>query len=78
MQDEAEGMVPTSRLELVADLPYRRQSDHPEGLELWPEAGNGAFLVVYDAPGPERLNASAKTVRADILRPRPDHSGPRA
>ncbi|MGK7870543.1 DUF3616 domain-containing protein [Falsiroseomonas sp. E2-1-a20] len=53
VQDEAEGMVPTSRLELVADLPYRRQSDHPEGLELWPGAGDGALLVVYDAPGPE-------------------------
>ncbi len=67
--DETEGMVPIHRLELVADLPYSREMDHPEGLELWPDGGSGAFLVVYDAPGPERLNANSRTVRADVLRP---------
>jgi hypothetical protein len=67
--DETEGMVPTHQLELVADLPYSRKMDHPEGLELWPDGGSDAFLVVYDAPGPERLDASSRTVRADVLRP---------
>jgi hypothetical protein len=67
--DETEGMIPARRLELVADLPYRRETDHPEGLELWPDGGSGAFLVVYDAPGPERLEANSRTVRADVLRP---------
>jgi hypothetical protein len=67
--DEAEGLVPVGRLKLVADLPYRRETDHPEGLELWPDAGRDAFLVVYDAPGPERLDADSGMVRADILRP---------
>ncbi len=66
--DEAEGLVPAGRLELVADLPYRREADHPEGLELWPDAGRGAFLVVYDAPGPGRLSKDKRAVRADVLR----------
>jgi hypothetical protein len=67
--DDGEGIVPTCCLELVADLPYSRDSDHPEGLELWPDGGSGALLVVYDAPGQRRLDASSRTVRADILRP---------
>jgi hypothetical protein len=67
--DDTEGMVPPRRLERVADLPYSREMDHPEGLELWPDGGSGAFLVVYDAPGPERLDAGSRTVRADVLRP---------
>jgi hypothetical protein len=66
--DEAEGLVPAGRLELVADLPYRREADHPEGLELWPDAGRGAFLVVYDAPGPGQVSEDKRAVRADILR----------
>jgi len=66
--DETEGMVPTRRLELVADLPYSREMDHPEGLELWPDGGTDALLVVYDAPGPGRLDANNRTVRADVLR----------
>jgi hypothetical protein len=68
VHDEVEGLVPASRLELVADLPYRRKTDHPEGLELWPDAGRGAFLLVYDAPGPGRLSEGKRAVRADILR----------
>jgi hypothetical protein len=66
--DEAERLVPASRLEPVADLPYRRETDHPEGLELWPDAGRGAFLVVYDVPGSGRLSEDRRAVRADILR----------
>jgi hypothetical protein len=66
-----EGMVDPSRLEPVADLPYGRGADHPEGLELWPEAGRGALLVVYDAPGPGRLDRDGLTLRADLVRPGP-------
>lgn len=68
--DRTEGVVPKARLQLLADLPYARQSDHPEGLELWPQAGPDAFLVVYDSPGPERLDRGNHTVRADVMRPR--------
>jgi hypothetical protein len=69
VQDRAEGLVPADRLERVADLPYRRESDHPEGLDLWPDNGGGALLVVYDAPGPARLDRDQRRVRVDILRP---------
>ncbi|HEV7263553.1 MAG TPA: DUF3616 domain-containing protein [Falsiroseomonas sp.] len=69
VHDEAEGLVSSDRLELLADLPYRRETNHPEGLELWPDGGSDAFVVVYDAPGPERLDRNTRTVRADILRP---------
>jgi hypothetical protein len=70
LHDTTEGLVPTDRLERVAELPYGRRTDHPEGLELWPEAGRGAFLVVYDAPGPRRISGDGREVRADILRGR--------
>jgi hypothetical protein len=69
VHDDAEGVVPADRLEIVADLPYSREADHPEGLELWPDGGRDAFLVVYDAPGPERLGRDSRTVRADIFQP---------
>lgn len=68
VQDETEGLVPADRLERVAELPYRRDSNHPEGLERWPEAGRAALLVVYDSPGPKRLGRNGREVRADILR----------
>jgi hypothetical protein len=53
----------------VAELPYQLHVDHPEGLELWPEAGGGGLLIIYDAPPPERTNP-ALTVRADATSPR--------
>jgi hypothetical protein len=71
LHDTAEGLVRRERLELVADLPYSRDADHPEGLELWPEAGSGALLVVYDAPANARLDRDGRSVRADVLRPAP-------
>jgi hypothetical protein len=67
IHDQAEGLVPRERLELVVDLPYSRDADHPEGLELWPEAGRSALLVVYDAPAGKRLERAGRTVRADVL-----------
>lgn len=67
IRDTEEGLVAPDRLEHVVDLPYGREANHPEGLELWPEAGPGALLVIYDAPGPERLTDENRTVRADII-----------
>jgi hypothetical protein len=71
IHDETEGLVPRDRLETIADLPYSRDADHPEGLELWPEAGRDALLVVYDAPAGSRLERAGRTVRADILQAEP-------
>jgi hypothetical protein len=67
IHDQAEGLVPRERLEIVVDLPYSRDADHPEGLELWPEAGRSALLMVYDAPADKRLERAGRTVRADLL-----------
>ncbi len=50
--------------ELVVDMPYRGEVDHPEGLVHWPEA-NG-WLVVYDSPAEKRLVGTSVT--ADVMR----------
>lgn len=68
--DHGSGVIDPKRIETVAELPYRLHADHPEGLELWPEKGREALLVIYDAPGPERVDASTATVRADVIRMR--------
>ncbi|MXQ14672.1 DUF3616 domain-containing protein [Microvirga makkahensis] len=66
-QDDASGVISPDRIEAVAELPYRLHADHPEGLELWPEAGPGALLVIYDAPAPDRVEPETFTVRADVI-----------
>jgi hypothetical protein len=66
--DDASGVIDPARIELVAELPYRLHADHPEGLELWPEDGDRALLVIYDAPSPERTDPDSFTVRADVIR----------
>ena len=63
------GVIAPKRIETVAELPYRLHVDHPEGIELWPEAGEGALLIIYDAPAPERTNPNSSTVRADVICP---------
>ncbi|HEX2554449.1 MAG TPA: DUF3616 domain-containing protein [Microvirga sp.] len=68
VRDERSGVIAPERVETVAELPYRLHIDHPEGLELWPEGGEGALLVIHDAPGPDRVDGS--TLRADVIRPR--------
>jgi hypothetical protein len=67
--DDRSGVIAPERVETVAELPYQLHVDHPEGLELWPEAGPGALLVIYDAPAPERVEADAFTVWADVISP---------
>lgn len=61
------GVVDPSRIEVVTELPYSRDVDHPEGLELWPEDGAGALMVIYDAPAPNRMDPDDFTVRADVV-----------
>jgi hypothetical protein len=46
------GVNAPERIETVAELPYQMHVDHPEGLELWPEAGDGSLLIIDDAPPP--------------------------
>jgi hypothetical protein len=67
--DNASGVIAPDRIETVAELPYRLRVDHPEGLELWPEAGDGGLLIIYDAPPPERTDPDTLTVRADVIAP---------
>ena len=70
--DDRSGVIAPERIETVAELPYQLHVDHPEGLELWPEAGAGALLIIYDAPAPERSDPDTFTVRADVICPRQD------
>ncbi len=77
--DDRSGVIAPERIDVVAELPYRLHVDHPEGLELWPEVGPGALLVIYDAPAPERVDAETFTVKADVIvpeRPEPDPIAP--
>jgi Protein of unknown function (DUF3616) len=74
-KDDDSGVIAPERVETVAELPYRLHADHPEGLELWPEAGAGALLIIYDAPAPERTDPDTFTVRADVICPRRAGSG---
>ena len=46
------GVIGPESIEAVAELPYQLNVDHPEGLEAWPEAGDGGLLIIYDAPPP--------------------------
>ncbi len=65
--DDSSGVIAPERIETVAELPYQLHADHPEGIELWPEAGAGALLIIYDAPAPERTDPDTSTVRADVI-----------
>ncbi|WP_457094439.1 DUF3616 domain-containing protein [Microvirga sp. P5_D2] len=76
--DDSSGVIDIGRIEMVAELPYRLHADHPEGIELWPEAGPGGLLVIYDAPAPERTDPETFTVRADLIGPRRPKAGSRA
>jgi len=67
-QVEGSGVRDPGDVTLLAELPYRGPRDHPEGLCPWPEHGDGAFLVIYDAPAEERLDHDANRVRVDVVR----------
>lgn len=66
VDDTSSGVVPPERIEWVTELPYEQDTDHPEGLDLFPEAGPGGLLVIYDAPGPTRADPDRFTVKADV------------
>jgi hypothetical protein len=68
VHDNVSDVVDSDRIEVVAELPYQLNADHPEGIELWPEAGPGGLIVIYDAPAPERTDPDTFTVRADVIR----------
>jgi len=59
------GVVPEADVELICNLPYRGQHDHPEGLVRWDD---GEWLVIYDSPAPERLDSNPARLLADIWR----------
>ena len=69
VHDDVSGVIAPDRIETVAELPYRLHADHPEGIDLWPEAGPGSLIVIYDAPAPERTDPDTFTVRADLIGP---------
>ncbi|GII31857.1 hypothetical protein Pmi06nite_52990 [Planotetraspora mira] len=56
-------VVTAKDLEHVADLPFGRGCDHPEGLAV---LDDGRLIVVYDSPAPERRTATG--VYADLIR----------
>jgi hypothetical protein len=76
VQAESSGVVDPARVATLAQLPYQLHVDHPEGIELWPEGGPGALLIIYDAPSPERTDADAFAVLADVIRPAADQNEP--
>jgi hypothetical protein len=65
VSDDSSGVVDPARVETVAELPYKLHMDHPEGLELWPDPPGA--LVIYDAPGPQRVESASSTVRTDVI-----------
>ncbi|WP_181706697.1 DUF3616 domain-containing protein [Chthonobacter rhizosphaerae] len=66
-EDDASGVVPPDRIEVLAELPYEHDTDHPEGLDLWPDPERRSLIVLYDAPGPERADPDRFTVKADVF-----------
>jgi len=69
IKDDASGVIDPGRIKMMAELPYQLHADHPEGLDLWPEAGSNAILIIYDAPAHERTDPDRFMVRADVIGP---------
>lgn len=61
------GVRAEHEFEHALELPYLGQLDHPEGLCRWPEAGDDAWLVVFDTPAPGRLKNKEASVVSDIV-----------
>ncbi|QAY78461.1 DUF3616 domain-containing protein [Sphingosinicella sp. BN140058] len=56
------------RPERICELPFGRGADHPEGLALWDDDGDGArqILVICDSPAAARV--TGKALLADVFR----------
>ncbi|NBB69176.1 MAG: DUF3616 domain-containing protein [Alphaproteobacteria bacterium] len=67
IDDATSGVIAADRLEWLHELPYHAGVDHAEGLEPWPEAGERAFLVIYDGPADHRVDHHARTVDTDVV-----------
>jgi hypothetical protein len=67
VDDASSGVIAPERLEFLCELPYHAGADHAEGLEPWPEAGERAFLVIYDGPADHRVDHHARTVDSDVV-----------
>lgn len=69
-RDDTSAVVDPDTIEWVIELPYRHEDDHPEGLEHWPDEGEGAFLIIYDAPSKKRVKKKngQRIVLADVFR----------
>ena len=57
----------TPDVTVVTELPHEHKTDHPEGLELWPEAGPTGMLVLYDSPAKMRVGPRDFSLTADIF-----------
>jgi len=57
----------TGDLEVVFDLPFTLETDHAEGLALFPCLESTGLLIVYDSPDPVR-KAASDAIFADIFR----------
>jgi hypothetical protein len=62
------GVIGDRQIRVETELPYRGEFDHPEGLEPWPESGEDAYLIVYDSPALDRLDAKSHSVTADVVK----------
>ncbi len=61
------GVVHASEHQGLLELDYGLGRDHPEGIEVWREAGRTSLLVVHDSPAPHRLDDEDRALYADIL-----------
>lgn len=65
--DDASGVIAPDHTETVAELPYWLHVDHTEGIGVWPKAGDGSLLIIYDAPAPKPTDPGTSTVQADVI-----------
>ncbi|MHA6288604.1 DUF3616 domain-containing protein [Maricaulis sp. CAU 1757] len=66
--DTTSGVVASSRLETVCELPYVGDRDHPEGIErlVGRDGRGGDLLVVHDSPLEDRVDGTPPSLMADL------------
>lgn len=65
--DTVGGVVDPGRIEPVLELPYRADTDHPEGIELVARDGRRRLAVVYDSPAARRVGQDPPHLKADLF-----------